>query len=170
MQRWKSVKLLFFATLGLLGLAFVVTKLRHRRPSHRSNEPQPVQSRTAILEPMSLDVILPFIAIFISVVAALLVLADTGGAIRTFVVILFLALAPGYAIVGLVRIKPIESVVALSLALSLVLDIATAGLLLYAHIWSPVASVIILTLVSVLGAVGQLWQITKVAQRSPEVV
>jgi hypothetical protein len=74
--------------------------------------------------------------------------------LRTLVVIWFLTVCPGLAIVGLLRLRDPWLQVALVPALSLAVDAIVGGTLSYAGLWSPAAGVLILVVISVGGALA----------------
>src|SRR3954451_7845689 len=74
---------------------------------------------------------------------------------RTLLVVCFLAIAPGLALVGLLRLCDPWLQGALVPALSLSLDAIVGGVLSYTGLWSPAAAVLILVALSVIGALGQ---------------
>jgi hypothetical protein len=75
--------------------------------------------------------------------------------LRTAVVVWFLAVCPGLAAIGLLRLKDPWLEVALVPALSLAIDVIVAGILVYAGLWSAAAAIIILVAISVSGALAQ---------------
>ncbi len=74
---------------------------------------------------------------------------------RTLLVVCFLAIAPGLALVGLLRLRDPWLAAALVPALSLSIDVIVGGLLSYTGLWSPAAALLILVTLSVIVAVGQ---------------
>jgi hypothetical protein len=84
-----------------------------------------------------------------------LVLADVTGPIRPVVVLGFLCLVPGVAVVRRFDLDSWAIRAALALSLSLTLDGVTAGLLLYAHLWSPEAMVFIVAGIAVTATVQE---------------
>ena len=75
--------------------------------------------------------------------------------LRTLLVVCFLAIAPGLAVVGLLRLSDPWLEAALVPALSLSIDAIVAGVLSYTGLWSPAAAILILVGLSVIGAFGQ---------------
>lgn len=75
--------------------------------------------------------------------------------VRTVLIVCFLALAPGLAVIGLLRLSDPWLTAALVPALSLSIDAIVGGILSYAGLWSPAAAIIIIVAISVLGAVAQ---------------
>lgn len=78
------------------------------------------------------------IAVIVAAVAAVaLVVADAGGAARHVVVLAFLMLGPGLAVVGLLRLGDPVAELAIGVALSVVIDGLVASASMYAGVWSP---------------------------------
>jgi hypothetical protein len=75
--------------------------------------------------------------------------------LRTLLVVWFLAVAPGLAVVGLLRLRDPWLEVALVPALSLSIDVIVGGILSYTRLWSPAAGILILVAISVAGAFVQ---------------
>ena len=75
--------------------------------------------------------------------------------IRTLLVVWFLAVCPGLAATGLLRLRDPWLEVAIVPALSFAIDIIVAGVLSYAGLWSTAAAIIILVAISVSGALAQ---------------
>jgi hypothetical protein len=75
--------------------------------------------------------------------------------LRTVLVIWFLAVCPGLAAVGLLRLRDPWLEVAIVPALSLAIDVIVGGVLSYAGLWSTAAAIIILVVISVSGALAQ---------------
>ena len=85
----------------------------------------------------------------IAVVAAVLVAADITTVVRPFVVIPFLLLVPGLAIVELIGVPdPLERF-ALAVAVSLALAIGISLAMLYGRFWFPAGAVIALAVLVV---------------------
>jgi hypothetical protein len=75
--------------------------------------------------------------------------------LRTVLVVWFLAVCPGLAAIGLLRLRDPWLAVALVPALSFAMDIIVAGILAYAGLWSAAAVILILVAISVSGALLQ---------------
>jgi hypothetical protein len=75
--------------------------------------------------------------------------------LRTLLTVAFFALAPGLAVVGLLRLSDPWLTAALAPALSLSIAAIVGGILSYAGAWSPTAGLGILVAISVLGALAQ---------------
>jgi hypothetical protein len=91
-----------------------------------------------------------------SALAGGLALTDVESPLRTAIVLSFLLVCPG---AGWVRLLPLGDTLAIltaSVAFSIALDAAVAGILLYSHVWSPTAAFLI---VAGLGLVGALVQV-----------
>jgi hypothetical protein len=96
------------------------------------------------------------VVLLVSTAAAVGGLATHGASpARTLLVVCFLAIAPGLALVGLLRLSDPWLGAALVPALSLSIDAIVGGVLSYAGLWSPAAALLILVALSVIGAVGQ---------------
>lgn len=86
-----------------------------------------------------------------AILACILVAAHAPAEIRAPVVIAFLCAVPGIALVGLLSPDSLELELALALALSVALSGLTALVLVYAHLWSPTAVVLIVAAVTLGG-------------------
>jgi hypothetical protein len=83
------------------------------------------------------------------------VYAHGSSPLRTLLVVCFLAIGPGLAVVGLLRLSDAWLEAALVPALSLSIDVIVGGVLSYTGLWSPYAAIVILVALSVLGALCQ---------------
>lgn len=83
-----------------------------------------------------------------SLLAFLLVLVQAPAEIRAPIVIVFFCFVPGTALVGLLNADSFAVELSVSVALSVAVSGLTAGVLVYAHLWSPTAVVVILTAIS----------------------
>ena len=83
--------------------------------------------------------------------ACILVAAHAPVGIRAPVVIVFLCVVPGTALVGLLNPDAFALKLSLSIALSVALSGLTAGVLVYAHLWSPTAVIVIVAAISFAG-------------------
>jgi hypothetical protein len=81
--------------------------------------------------------------------------APDSSPLRTAVVVWFLAVCPGLAAIGLLRLRDPWLAVALVPALSLAIDVIVGGILTYAGLWSAAAAIIVLVAISVSGALAQ---------------
>jgi hypothetical protein len=98
----------------------------------------------------------PVIVLASSALAMLEGIATHGASpLRTLLVVWFLAVAPGLAVVGLLRLQDPWLEVALVPALSLSIDVIVGGILSYTRLWSPAAGILILVAISVAGAFVQ---------------
>ena len=86
-----------------------------------------------------------------ALLACLLVAADAPADVRAPVVITFLCLVPGAALVGLLSPDSYELEIALAIALSVALSGLTAAFLVYTGLWSPTAVVLIVAVISLVG-------------------
>ena len=98
----------------------------------------------------------PVIVLASSSLAMLEGVATQGASpLRTVLVVWFLAVAPGLAVVGLLRLEDPWLELALVPALSLSIDAIVGGVLSYTGLWSPAAGILILVAISVAGAFAQ---------------
>lgn len=86
-----------------------------------------------------------------AVLACVLVAAQAPVGVRAPVVVVFLCVVPGMALVGLVDPDSLAVELSLSIALSVALSGLIAGVLVYAHLWSPTAVVAIVAAISLAG-------------------
>ena len=78
------------------------------------------------------------------------------GQYRLWVVLWFLLVCPGMALLPLLRLKQPALEISLGVALSLALDTMVAGIMLYAGLWSPEHGLLVLAGITVSGAVLQV--------------
>jgi hypothetical protein len=76
--------------------------------------------------------------------------------VRTLLVVCFLAIAPGLALVGLLGLSDAWLEASLVPALSLSIDAIVGGALSYSGLWSPTTAMVILVALSLIGAAGQV--------------
>lgn len=97
------------------------------------------------------------VVILVSSALAMLagVAASDPSPLRTALVVWFLAVCPGLAAIGLLRLRDPWLEVALVPALSLAIDVLVGGILSYAGLWSAAGAIIILVAISVSGALVQ---------------
>jgi hypothetical protein len=86
-----------------------------------------------------------------ALLACALVAAQAPAGVRAPVVIVFLCFVPGMALVGLLNPDSLAIELSLSVALSVALSGLTAGALVYAHLWSPTAVVVVVAAIAVAG-------------------
>ena len=91
-----------------------------------------------------------------AVLACVLVAANAPSGIRAPVMIVFLCIVPGTALVGLLRPDSFAMELALAIALSVAISGLTAGVLAYTHLWSPTAVVVIVAAISIAGALRDI--------------
>lgn len=84
------------------------------------------------------------------------VLGEVGAPVQPVLVLWFVLLCPGMAIVGLVRPSSLLFALTLSIAVSCALAVAVAQALLFAGAWSPVSGLIILAALTTIGAGADL--------------
>ena len=85
-----------------------------------------------------------------ALLASLLVLVQAPSALRAPVVIVFFCLIPGKALVRLIKPDSLAVEVSLSVALSVTVSGLTAGILVYANLWSTTAVVLIVAAISLI--------------------
>ncbi len=98
----------------------------------------------------------PAIIILSIVAAGLITFVVTDTAVRPFIVLWFLFVCPGMALVRFFRLGELVVEWILALALSFAVDAIVAGLLLYAGRWSPTATLEILMGISLGGTILQI--------------
>ena len=98
----------------------------------------------------------PTIIMLSALSASLFAFTGVESPVRQAIAFWFLMVCPGMAFVRLLRIQDQFAQWSLAIALSLALDASVAGSMLYAGVWSPTWAVVMLTGVSVSGAVLQL--------------
>ena len=87
-------------------------------------------------------------------------------AIRAGATLAFMAMGPGMALMGLLRLDDLLLELSLALALSLVLEtIIAMALLLFRH-WVPSHGLIVLEVLAGVGALAQANQVTKLKRRT----
>ena len=97
----------------------------------------------------------PLVVFALAWAAELVTRVGAGNPFRSIVVIGFLLLGPGLAVVPLLRI-PAWPRLTLAIGLSLAVDILVSTGMTYAGIWSPDGILAMLVLISLIGAVAQL--------------
>jgi hypothetical protein len=98
----------------------------------------------------------PVVILTSSALAMLAGVAASGPSpLRTLLVVWFMAVCPGLATIGLLRLRDAWLEVALIPALSFSIDVIVAGVLSYAGLWSSATAIIILVAISVTGALAQ---------------
>ncbi len=98
----------------------------------------------------------PAIIILSTVAAGLVAFVITDTAVRPFIILWFLFVCPGMALVRFFRLEELVVEWILALALSFAVDAIVAGVLLYAGRWSPTATLEILMGISLGGAILQI--------------
>jgi hypothetical protein len=97
----------------------------------------------------------PVILVLAAIATALLVYVVPGLPIRPYVVLAFLILCPGMALIRLLRLRDIAVEWTLAIALSIVLDAIIPTIQLYAHLWSPEISLDIILVITAIAALAQ---------------
>jgi hypothetical protein len=98
------------------------------------------------------------IIITISVAAVeLFVYNDVATPFRPLITFWFLLVCPGMAFVQLLRLRDALSEMVLAVALSLVLVLLTAGIMLYVGLWSPELILMLLIALCIVGVSCQLF-------------
>ena len=98
----------------------------------------------------------PAIIVLSTVATCLVTFVITDIAVRPFIVLWFLFVCPGMALVRFFRLEELVVEWILALALSFAIDAIVAGILLYAGSWSPTATLGILMGISLGGAILQI--------------
>jgi hypothetical protein len=98
----------------------------------------------------------PAIIVLSTVATGLVTFVITETAVRPFIVLWFLFVCPGMALVRFFRLEELVVEWILALALSFAVDAIVAGILLYAGRWSPTATLGILMGISLGGATLQI--------------
>lgn len=91
-----------------------------------------------------------------ALLACVLFLASAPSGLRAPVEIIFFCFVPGAALVGLLNPDSFGVELSLSVALSVALSGLTAGILLYANLWSPTAVVVVIAAISIVGGLRDL--------------
>lgn len=99
----------------------------------------------------------PAIIILASVGVGLTALANVLPPVRPVLALLFMLICPGMAWIRLLHISDASTELTLGIALSLGIDSLVAAVMLYAGMWSPPGSLIVLIGISVAGASLQIW-------------
>ena len=89
--------------------------------------------------------------------AALVVVVDADPLFRAPVVLTFVLLCPGLAIVRLLDVPDVLTQLVLAVGLSLALAVLVPAILVYAGAWSPVAALIILIAITELAGILQFF-------------
>ncbi len=93
------------------------------------------------------------VALYLGAAGALTAVAFGGSStVRALVVLVFLALCPGMAVVRVIGVGDGWAQLSLALALSFTLDTVVAGVLALMGAWSPSAALIVLVAITVGGA------------------
>jgi hypothetical protein len=108
------------------------------------------------------------IGVLLAATAALQALSSSGSldAVRGGVTLLFMAAGPGMAIMGLLRLDDLLLELSLALALSLVLETIIAMAMLILKHWVPTDGLIVVEVLTAIGALGQIYQIRKLKHRT----
>lgn len=101
---------------------------------------------------------LPVVLIAATAAILIIVLAVPGGTFRLMAVMAYLLICPGIAFTGLLALRDPLAALILGIGLSISLDILISEALVLAHLWSPVAALLILGLLCLVGAMLQLKQ------------
>ena len=98
---------------------------------------------------------LSLVALALAGAARVAVLLGPGNPIRSMVVLSFLVAGPGLALVPLMRVDGWPGLT-LAVGLSLALDVLVSTIMIYANVWSPMATLAVLVLLTAVGAAAQL--------------
>ena len=106
---------------------------------------------------MRLDWI-PAGAVALGGAAVVAVFAGLGQPFRALVVIVFVAICPGYAAVSLLDLGDRLAEATLAVSLSVAIDIGVALVMVYSHLWSPRFGITVLAAITAAFAIlGPLW-------------
>jgi hypothetical protein len=104
----------------------------------------------------------PISALVGSAAAACVVFVRLTPAVRAPVALAFLLVCPGFALTRLLRLGELATELTVALALSVALDAAVAGSLVYAGAWNPdVAFGVVLGVVVSCAAVDAAWTVSR---------
>jgi hypothetical protein len=105
-----------------------------------------------------------------TIVLNALVIGDISTPVRPVIAVWFISVCPGLALVRLLRLADGWSEMAVSLALSITLGVMVATALVYTGWWSPTAGLAILSVISLGGALLQLYMppVTRTVPAGPE--
>jgi hypothetical protein len=105
---------------------------------------------------MTRDRLMPAVAIGLTVAAGAATFASAPAPVRPAVVLLFLLIGPGVALVGLLRLEdPLEELL-LIVGASLTLDLLVAEALVLSRGWSAHACMLLLMAIAIGGAAAQI--------------
>ena len=105
-----------------------------------------------------------------AVLACVLVAADAPAGIRAPVMIAFFCFVPGAALVGLLKPDSFALELGLAIALSVAISGSVAGVLAYAHLFSPTAVVVIVAAISIAGALRDFALDRRVRHTAPRIL
>ncbi len=94
----------------------------------------------------------------LAVAASLVQAVDAPGAIRVPVVLAFLILAPGAALLELFRPRDLAAWASLSIGVSLAIDMGVAQGMVWLKTWNPAAGLYLVAGITVLAALARLLQ------------
>ena len=89
----------------------------------------------------------------LGVLATMLVLTDARAAVRAIVVLPFLLVGPGLAVVELIGLSDVLERVVLAIAVSFALEVIVSLAMLYGGVWSASLGISILTGIAVVAAI-----------------
>jgi hypothetical protein len=114
---------------------------------------------------MRLSWLWPLLIIFSALAAGFVTFVIPVTALRPVIVLWFLLICPGMALVRFM--PPLASVVewTLALALSFAIDSIVAGIQLYAGKWSPAATLLILIVISIAAALVQFTTLPRFSKK-----
>ena len=98
----------------------------------------------------------PVTIILSTAAAGLVYFVFTDVAIRPLLVMWFLFICPGMAVIRLLHLREVAVEWTLALVLSFTLDAIIAGIQLYAQVWSPSATFAILIVICLGGSIAQI--------------
>jgi succinoglycan biosynthesis transport protein ExoP len=106
----------------------------------------------------SADVWVAALIVIGGAIALLLEFADVKTTLYTVVTLLFLGFGPGASFVWLVQSMELPVKIMASIALSLAIEAAIAQVMIWSHVWSPKAGLVVAASVSMIGLVLQGWK------------
>jgi hypothetical protein len=112
----------------------------------------------------------PAFATGCAVLACILVAAQAPAGVRAPVLIVFLCIVPGTALVGLVNPDSFAVELSLAIALSVAVSGLTAGVLVYAHLWSPTAVVVIVAAISIAAGLRDVGLLHRARHVAPQLL
>lgn len=110
----------------------------------------------------------PAVIICSSIVAGYIDLTNLNGTLRPIITMWFLFVCPGMTLVRFLRLHNTVAQWAIALALSLSIDAIVAGIQMYAGLWSPVVTLVILLCLCLSGSLIQVAMPRVASGRAPQ--